>query len=105
MTDEIIKFDRYMEQAKLLMKYRIDTWEQLSTVPCRLALLLGLPGVVAHGAALLRLLNDGQALLPAKLVGGLQVTPEQAHEIGVELAQRLWGGRFQVVVILSGLAA
>ena len=30
MTDEIIKFDRYVEQAKLLMKYRIDTWEQLS---------------------------------------------------------------------------
>lgn len=28
MTDEIIKFDRYVEQAKLLMKYRIDTWEQ-----------------------------------------------------------------------------
>ena len=27
---EIIKFDRYVEQAKLLMKYRIDTWEQLS---------------------------------------------------------------------------
>ena len=30
MTDEIIKFDRYVEQAKLLMKYRIDTWEQLA---------------------------------------------------------------------------
>ncbi|MBD5134295.1 MAG: relaxase/mobilization nuclease domain-containing protein [Clostridiales bacterium] len=30
MTDEIIKFDRYVEQAKLLMKYRIDTWEQLT---------------------------------------------------------------------------
>ncbi len=30
MTDEIIKFDRYVEQSKLLMKYRIDTWEQLS---------------------------------------------------------------------------
>ena len=30
MTDEIIKFDLYVEQAKLLMKYRIDTWEQLS---------------------------------------------------------------------------
>ena len=30
MTDEIIKFDRYVEQAKLLMKYRIDTWDQLS---------------------------------------------------------------------------
>ena len=26
------------------------------------------------------------------------VTPEQAHEIGVELAWRLWGDRFQVVV-------
>ncbi len=30
MTDEIIKFDRYVEQGKLLMKYRIDTWGQLS---------------------------------------------------------------------------
>ena len=30
MTDEIIKFDRYVEQGKLLMKYRIDTWEQLN---------------------------------------------------------------------------
>lgn len=30
MTDEIIKFDRYVEQGKLLMKYCIDTWEQLS---------------------------------------------------------------------------
>lgn len=30
MTDEIIKFDRYVEQGKLLMKYGIDTWEQLS---------------------------------------------------------------------------
>lgn len=30
MTDEIIKYDRYVEQAKLLMKYRIDTWEQFS---------------------------------------------------------------------------
>lgn len=27
---EIIKFDRYVEQAKLLAKYHIDTWEQLS---------------------------------------------------------------------------
>lgn len=27
MTDEIIKFDRYVEQTKLLMKYRIDTWK------------------------------------------------------------------------------
>ena len=25
-----MKLDRYVEQAKLLMKYRIDTWEQLS---------------------------------------------------------------------------
>lgn len=32
MTDEIIKFDRYVEQGKLLTKYRIDTWEQLSTL-------------------------------------------------------------------------
>lgn len=27
-----------------------------------------------------------------------EVTPEQAHEIGVELARRLWGDRFQVIV-------
>ncbi len=27
-----------------------------------------------------------------------EVTSEQAHEIGVELAQRLWGAKFQVVV-------
>lgn len=27
-----------------------------------------------------------------------EVTPEQAHEIGIELAKRLWGDRFQVVV-------
>ncbi len=27
-----------------------------------------------------------------------EVTPEQAHAIGVELARRLWGNRFQVVV-------
>lgn len=27
-----------------------------------------------------------------------ETTPEQAHEIGVELAKRLWGDRFQVVV-------
>ncbi|MBQ9719989.1 MAG: relaxase/mobilization nuclease domain-containing protein, partial [Oscillospiraceae bacterium] len=27
-----------------------------------------------------------------------EVTPEQAHEIGVELAKRLWGDRFQVIV-------
>lgn len=30
MTDEIIKFDRYVEQGKLLIKYCIDTWEQLT---------------------------------------------------------------------------
>lgn len=27
-----------------------------------------------------------------------EVTPEQAHEIGMELARRLWGDRFQVIV-------
>ena len=27
-----------------------------------------------------------------------EVTPEQAHAIGIELARRLWGDRFQVVV-------
>lgn len=27
-----------------------------------------------------------------------EVTPEQAHEIGIELAQRLWGDKFQIVV-------
>ncbi len=27
-----------------------------------------------------------------------EVTPEQAHEIGVELANKLWGDRFQVIV-------
>lgn len=27
-----------------------------------------------------------------------EVTPEQAHDIGVELARRLWGERFQVIV-------
>lgn len=27
-----------------------------------------------------------------------EVTPEQAHQIGVELAQRLWGSEYQVVV-------
>ena len=27
-----------------------------------------------------------------------EVTPEQAHEIGIKLAERLWGDRFQVVV-------
>ena len=55
-------------------------------IPCRLALLLGLLGVIAHGSALFRLLNDGQAVLPAKLVGGLP------HE-GV--------GTFAVVIFIS----
>ena len=32
MMDEIIKFDRYVEQAKLLTKYRIDTDGQLATL-------------------------------------------------------------------------
>jgi len=27
-----------------------------------------------------------------------EVTPEQAHEIGMELSKKLWGNRFQVVV-------
>lgn len=27
-----------------------------------------------------------------------EVTPEQAHKIGVELARKLWGGRFQVII-------
>ena len=27
-----------------------------------------------------------------------EVTPEQAHEVGVKLAQKMWGDRFQVVV-------
>ena len=27
-----------------------------------------------------------------------EVTPEQAHEIGVKLAEELWGDKFQVVV-------
>jgi type IV secretory pathway VirD2 relaxase len=27
-----------------------------------------------------------------------EVTPEQCHEIGVRLAQKLWGDRFEVVV-------
>lgn len=27
-----------------------------------------------------------------------EVTPEQAHEIGVKLAERMWGDRFQVIV-------
>lgn len=29
---EVIKFDRYVEQAKLLMKYKVDTWEQFYTL-------------------------------------------------------------------------
>ena len=41
------------------------------TVPCRFSLLLGLPGIITHGAALFRVFYDGQATLPAKLVGGL----------------------------------
>ena len=27
-----------------------------------------------------------------------EVTPEQAHEVGVRLAERMWGNRFQVIV-------
>ena len=27
-----------------------------------------------------------------------EVTPEQCHEIGVALARKVWGGRFQVLV-------
>ena len=27
-----------------------------------------------------------------------EVTPEQAHEVGVRLAQKMWGDRFQVIV-------
>ena len=27
-----------------------------------------------------------------------EVTPEQAHEVGVKLAERMWGDRFQVIV-------
>lgn len=27
-----------------------------------------------------------------------EVTPEQAHEVGVKLAERMWGNRFQVIV-------
>jgi len=27
-----------------------------------------------------------------------EVTPEQAHEVGVKLAEKMWGGRFQVIV-------
>jgi len=41
------------------------------TVPSWVALLLRLPGVIAHSAALLRGLNDGKPMLPAKLVGSL----------------------------------
>lgn len=55
-------------------------------VPCRLALLLRLPSVPAHGAALFRVFYHGQAMLPAKPVGGL------AHE-GV--------GGLAVIVLLS----
>lgn len=29
---------------------------------------------------------------------GKEATPEEAHQIGIELAQKLWGDRFQVVV-------
>ena len=29
---EVIKFDRYVEQVKLLMKYKVDTWEQFYTL-------------------------------------------------------------------------
>ena len=29
-----------------------------------------------------------------------EATPEMAHEIGVKLAERLWGDRFQVIAIL-----
>ncbi|MDD3222703.1 MAG: relaxase/mobilization nuclease domain-containing protein [Lachnospiraceae bacterium] len=27
-----------------------------------------------------------------------EVTPEQAHEVGVKLAEKMWGDRFQVIV-------
>lgn len=40
-------------------------------IPRWLSLLFGLPGIIAHGAALLRVLNDGQTVFPAKLVRGL----------------------------------
>ena len=40
--------------------------------------------------------NLGRHLIQAFQPG--EVTPEQAHEIGVELARRLWGDRFQVAV-------
>ena len=29
---EVIKFDRYVEQAKLLMKDKVDTWDQFYTL-------------------------------------------------------------------------
>lgn len=29
---EVIKFDRYVEQAKLLMKHKVDTWGQFYTL-------------------------------------------------------------------------
>ena len=47
-------------------------------VPCRLALLLRLPGVPAHGAALFRVFYHGQAMLLADAVAGtayLMVAP------------------------------
>lgn len=31
-----------------------------------------------------------------------EVTPEIAHEVGVKLAERMWGDRFQVVVVFDG---
>ena len=40
-------------------------------VPRWLSLLFCLPGVIAHSAALLWVLNDGQAMFSAKLVGSL----------------------------------
>ncbi len=27
-----------------------------------------------------------------------EITPEKAHEIGIELANKLWGDRFEVIV-------
>ena len=29
---EVIKLERYVEQAKLLMKYKVDTWDQFYTL-------------------------------------------------------------------------